>query len=62
MLHQREERLYALWVAYFTAPFSGDKRKTWDEFYKESTTVSKTSSPEQRGTYKGVDLVKASKK
>lgn len=56
---EREDRLYMLWVAYFTNAFGGKERKSWEEFRGVST---KKSKPQGKiGTITGVDLAQQRK-
>lgn len=53
---EREDRLYLLWVAYFTNPMAGGKRKGWSEFYKQATASQDTPEKKKTGNIGGVDL------
>ena len=51
---EREDRLYLLWVAYYTNPFAGKDRKTWEEFLGETKVTNAPAS--KYGKITGVDL------
>jgi len=55
---EREDRLYLLWVAYFTNPMGQAKRKSWEEFLEISTGTSDVAPTDTSkvGTIRGVDL------
>lgn len=57
--HEEEERLYQFWVAYYTNPFGGKERKSWEQFKKPSKT--KVASQESTGNISGVDLARLGK-
>jgi hypothetical protein len=57
---EREDRLYLLWVAYYTNPFASGERKTWEEFSGDAKTTS--STPKNVGKITGVDLVQRRRK
>lgn len=64
-LKEREERLYTLWTLYFTSPFVSGERKSWDQFYEESTqpkTISPVTKGGQLGKITGTDLAQANKR
>lgn len=61
---RREDRLYLLWVAYYTSPYAGGKRKGWEEFLTESTQISEPPKTKSTGLGKitGVDLAQSHKR
>ena len=57
IIKEREDRLYLLWVAYFTNPMGSGKRKSWEEFLEASTGPKEAPpKPKNMGTIRGVDL------
>lgn len=56
---EREDRLYLLWVSYYTNAFGSKERKSWEEFKAVSTASSPT--PKKVGTITGVDLAQMRK-
>lgn len=56
MKKEREDRLYLLWVAYFTNPMGSTKRKSWEEFYETATETQEAPNTKKMGTIRGVDL------
>lgn len=61
-LKEREDRLYMLWVAYYTNPLAGGKRKSWDEFLSASTTKSTPPDKDKIGNISGVDLAQVGRR
>lgn len=57
---EREDRLYLLWVSYFTNAFGAKERKSWEEF-KELSTASSPTPSKKVGTLTGVDLAQLRK-